>query len=328
MPENSVFGASVGAKQSRYGAQNIREAKMNGNSISCSLEPCFLYYQNDNAVAKWVAAMVTGRTTRIIQLTVRLFRRPRIDWPEKSANGVRWQFVYARFKSLPALSFFTMRDNMNITLRIENNLDMTSSRARVGNAGDHDFTTFLIDRPDFLANFSCRAELRAGTNSGHIDIDGNSFSLPSSLTNAGNLELQLVFTNNQNEIIAKTSIVQLTIGNSIGATESADVEFPNGGTVDLSGIEAQISALALDLATAQDRINVVDDYISAINNTLNTFNDSITSINSRLSTNETNIAGLREEATAKWETLNRVEARSISNETRISALETRVSALE
>lgn len=217
---------------------------------------------------------------------------------------------------------------MNITLRIENNLDMTSSRARVGHQGDHDFTTFSIDRPDFLANFSCRAELRAGTSSGFINVDNNSFTLPSSLTKAGNLELQLVFTNDQNEVIAKTSIVQLTIGDSINATEEAEIEFPNGGAVDLSGIESRLAALESALTAVQDSITALLGRTDTAENHISAINDFLTAINSRLSTNETSIAGLRDEATAKWETLNRVEARSINNETNITALETRVSALE
>lgn len=247
--------------------------------------------------------------------------------PDKCAHKIRGGICCRRLAA-PPMGIKGMRDNMNITLHIENDLSMVSSRARVGHQGDHQFTTFLIDRPDFLANFSCRAELRAGTASGFIDVDSNSFTLPSSLTRAGNLELQLVFTNDQNEVIAKTSIVRLSIGNSIDATESAEIEFPNGGAVDLSGIESRLTALESALTSILNsisallgRADAVENDISAINNDLISISDTATQARSiaDLAAIKAATAGDRAEEGIR---------RADSAQTAIDDLTVRVSALE
>jgi len=211
-------------------------------------------------------------------------------------------------------------------------MQMSASSVRAGQSGDHNFTVFTINRPDFLNGYQCQAEFSIRAIKGYLIVENDTFPLPAELTSAGELSLQLVFTDTADEIIVKTSIIRLAIGRSINATDPTDTEFQD--------------SLAQLADSSFAAVNYVGDNLSFYNRTgdvrgqvaiaatggegtdLTEIENKLSEALSATSILQTQLSALQAESTAKWVLLNDVDNRSRASATSIMTLEARIAALE
>lgn len=110
--------------------------------------------------------------------------------------------------------------NTIITLRVNENMWLSPSRFDVGNEGDHNATTFALERPSSFEQYICRAIFVAGDGKEYDPlVYDNRIPLTSNLTSAGILKLRLRFTNVSGEVIGHTNIVDFTVGKGIDGTD-------------------------------------------------------------------------------------------------------------
>ena len=138
---------------------------------------------------------------------------------------------------------------MDVLLEITNKIYLKPHSSRTVREGEHNFTRFVIKRPQALAGYLCRAEFTVSGTPSHIIVDSDDiFLLPKSLTKSPSLEIQLVFVKTDNatelaeedivqiwndydngilipDVVAKTNVVSITVGASINAVDEADTEF-------------------------------------------------------------------------------------------------------
>lgn len=117
---------------------------------------------------------------------------------------------------------------IDIVLQISPDLHMRALKRQAGHEGTHNFVRFVINRPSILDGYICRADISVNGASNYLLVENNAFLLPNSLTKAGELSIQLVYIRSDGDIVAKTNIVTLSIGNSINAVDEADMDFQDG----------------------------------------------------------------------------------------------------
>ena len=110
---------------------------------------------------------------------------------------------------------------LNINLKVSDNMVFSDTDISAGFEGDHRFTIFTIDAPAFLKGYSCRAEFKsAGAKFPTILlVENNRFALTLEQTLEGKLSMQLVYSDPNGKVVAKTNVLDLTIGKSINATK-------------------------------------------------------------------------------------------------------------
>lgn len=94
-----------------------------------------------------------------------------------------------------------------------------------GNDGDNRYTNFVVKRLEKFKRFICRVEFSNRVASSHFIVIDDTFPLYSEFTDSGWLNIQLVYTDIFDNIVAKTNTLRLTIGSSINAVDEASQEF-------------------------------------------------------------------------------------------------------
>lgn len=104
-------------------------------------------------------------------------------------------------------------------------LTLTPSQNYAGNDGDHNYTHFAVKRLAKFDGLMCRVEFSNRRRSEHFLVTGDTFPLYSDFTDSGSLNMQLVYVDSANAVIAKTNTLRLTVGSSINAADEANPEF-------------------------------------------------------------------------------------------------------
>ena len=144
---------------------------------------------------------------------------------------------------------------MDVLLEVTNKIYLKPHSSRTVREGEHNFTRFVIKRPQVLDGYLCRAEFTASGTPSHIIVDSDDiFLLPKPLTKSPSLEIQLVFIKVDNttelteedivqiwndygdgilvpDVVAKTNVVSITVGSSINAVDSTQSETSDASKV-------------------------------------------------------------------------------------------------
>lgn len=236
----------------------------------------------------------------------------------------------------------------DIILQLSSDLNMRALRTSASNEGTHNFVQFKINRPSAFNEFICRADISINGENNYLLVENDSFLLPRSLTKAGELIIQLVYIRPDGDIVAKTNIVTLIIGNSINAVNEADTSFKDGlaqlaansftsvdyidNTLSFTNINGDIrDEVTITSTSGGDGTNDHSQLInrdadnshpaSAIAFADGNLETIVTNHDNRIATNETNITAIQSENTAKWVLLNDVDNRSRNNAIAISTIE-------